>query len=407
MEYAALIVLAALILGTLVVIVPNPLSSGLKSALCTIFHLGDGTNCGQRSAKPKCTAFCPGPGHPIHPSDPVTAATKGNYASLGDSYASGEGSNSAGGNYLTSKNNPYLKDKRGDSGRDGCHRSANASSIGLQKQYTFKGGGSFVACSGATTDDVRTGTHGEKPQIGNANPDLNAHTSTVTISVGGDDVHFADVIQACVLNPHVNPTVLQQTVPPNPNDYRNADRCLNQKQKIQKDMNELFRPRPEYQGRSKYQQLLMDIHKQAPNARVLVVGYPHLFPEPPSKDYDTINKEDQQFLNNEGRQLDNSISQQVAQLDQQVYGNQQKMGSFEYVDNWNGLAGHELTTKHPWINGIELCPPNALNFRHNPNCPAFGGGTGSFHPTPEGQASFQRNVARQLQQGPGRVLYDP
>lgn len=385
-EYAGLIVLAALIVGALFVIIPSPVSAHVKSALCTILHLGSGADCTQPPAARKCTAFCPGPGRPIHPSDPVTAATKGNYAALGDSYASGEGSNGTRGD----RQNPYINDKRGNSGNDGCHRSSNAATQGLQKQYTFKGGSSFVACSGATSDQVRNGNgggHGEPAQIGKANPNLNQHTSTVTITVGGDDLHFADVVTACVENPHII-----------------VDRCTQKRGQIQKDMNELFRPRPEYGGHSKYQQLLLDIHKQAPNARILVSGYPHLFPEPPKKNDLAITKSDQEFLNGEARKLDNQISQQVGRLDQQVYGGRQKMGSFEYVDDWDALKGHEETTDHPWINGVSIC------LRHdpvNPNCPGLGGATSSFHPNTEGQASFQRNLARQLQNGPGRVLYDP
>lgn len=406
-EYSALIVLGALILGALVVIVPNPVATAVRSALCAILHTG--SSCGGANARYRCTAFCPGPGHPIHPSDPLTAATKGDYVALGDSYASGEGANSAGGSYLTSKNTPYLTKGPGNSDKDGCHRSGNAFPRTVGRKYTFAGGTSSVACSGATTDDLRRGRYGEPPQIGAANHDLSRRTSTVTLSVGGDDLHFADVMRACVLDPHVNPRVLQMTVPPDPDDFRGGDRCLNQKRRIQQDMSELFRPRAEYGGLSKYQKLLSDIHRQAPNARILVVGYPHLFPEPPKKDYDTVNKADQRFLNDAARRLDSAIERQVQQMDAKAYGTgQPKMGSFEYVDNWDGLAGHELTTRHPWINGIELCPPKSLNVRHNPNCrTGLGPGTGTFHPTPDGQRAFAAAVSRQLTQGPGRTLYDP
>lgn len=402
MEYAGLVVLAAVVLGAAAIVVPNPLSSGLKSELCTLFHGGNGAQCGERSAAANCTAFCPGPGHPIHPSDPVTAATKGNYVALGDSYASGEGSNNAGGNYFTSANKPYLNDPRGNSDQDHCHRSANAYAQGLGKQFTFQQGTSSAACSGATVDDLYRGRYNEKPQIGKAgNPRLNQHTSAVTISVGGNDVGFADVLTACMLDPHLQ----KITSFGNPKEPE-SDRCTQQEPAIQRKMTDLFRPRPEYHGLSKYQKVLSDIHDQAPNARIMVVGYPHVFPDPPKKSYDLIDKDDQKFLNDQDRRLDNTIAQQVQQMDQRVYGGRQAMGSFEYVDNWNGLEDHEITAKHPWINGLELCL-GGINPRHNSNCTGAIAGTGTFHPTPEGQASFQRNVARQLQQGPGRVLYDP
>lgn len=409
-EYAGLIVLAAIILGAITAVIPNPLSTGLKSALCTILHAGDKTQCKQpQSAKPKCTAFCPGPGHPIHPSDPVTAATKGNYVALGDSYSSGEGSNSEGGNYFNPNDKPYLSDKRGNSTKDNCHRSSNAYSQGLSKQYQFKQGTSFAACSGATTWSLYHGRFGEKPQLGKAgNPQLNQHTSAVTISVGGNDIGFADTIEACMKDPHLEKVSRR---PPtdggqSPSPTVTQSQCLQQKPMIQRKMNDLFRPRPEYHGLSKYQKVLSDIHNQAPNARIMVVGYPHLFPDPPKRSYDLVDKTDQKFLNGQGRQLDNTIAQQVQQMDQRVYGGRKSMGSFEYVDNWNGLQGHEITSQHPWINGPELCLERIVH-RNLANCTGDVAGTGSFHPTIEGQASFQRNVARQLQDGPGRVLYDP
>lgn len=400
-EYVALGVLAALILVGLATVVPGSIGTGVRSVLCTIVQAGNPRGCERPSATAggSCTAFCPTPGHPIHPSDPVTSATKGNYVALGDSYASGEGSNSSGGNYLFPKRNPYI----GQSNTDGCHRSPNAFSLTLQRQFSFHGTSSFVACSGATSDDLRTGRYHEKAQIGGTNPRLNAHTSAVTLSIGGDDLHFSKVMTACVADAHSDPAkplLGQGSIP------GGGDHCTHQLGSIQRDMNTLFGHPP---NPSKYQRLLIQIHDQAPNARIMVVGYPHLFPEPPRHDYDTVTLRDQQFLNDTARRLDGAIAQQVQGLDQQYYGNgRRKMGGFEYVDNWDALAGHEITSPDPWINGLEACPPSWANFHHVENCwDGLGAGSGTFHPTPAGQNSFERNVAQELREGPGRVLYDP
>lgn len=184
-EYAGLIALAALICGTLVVVIPNPVGVHTKAAICRILHTdADCAGGGVRTQEEKddgdrCAAFCPTKDNPIHPSDPLTSATKGNYAALGDSYSSGEGANGKG---------RYL----GKSDHDKCHRAKAAFSEGVRNRFMFKGGGRFAACSGATTDDLAEGKHGEPPQL----DALDAKTTTVTLSVGGDDLHFSNVMKA-------------------------------------------------------------------------------------------------------------------------------------------------------------------------------------------------------------------
>lgn len=92
-------------------------------------------------------------------------------AGLGDSYASGLGS----GDY-------------GDSGD--CRRSTHAYAV-LDSQRI---GASliFVACSGATTNDV------DADQL----TALSASTTDVTPTVGGNDVGFVEVLGTCALSGH-------------------------------------------------------------------------------------------------------------------------------------------------------------------------------------------------------------
>jgi GDSL-like Lipase/Acylhydrolase family len=394
LEYVGLLFVLAAVVGALVAVgLPTQVESGAKTAVCKVFGTGD---CGKRfpqgvSAANHCAAFCPTKDNPIHPSDPVVAATKGGYVAMGDSYSSGEGANSSGGFYVTSPNGKYLD----NSGKTGCHRAAAAYSQGLQKEFTFTDGGSFVACSGATSDDIVNGFHGEPSQLDALNP----RTTLVTLSAGGDDLNFSSVMQNCVLDPHSSQILLPG---------KHTDRCTSQKATIDQNMHALFDSPP---NPPKYEQFLQKIHDRAPNARVMIVGYPHLFPEPPTKAYDTISKGDQEFLNNMDKELNRRIQQATQNVDTRNYGNgRQKMGSIEYADNWDGLKGHEITSKHPWINGLEYCP--VINWRHNQNCHsglfgAPGAGTGTFHPTHEGQQSFERSVAKQLRTGPNRTLYDP
>ena len=90
------------------------------------------------------------------------------YAAVGDSYSSGVGA----GSY-------------GSSGS--CYRSSNA----YPQLWTNAHGGTsltFLACSGARTGDV----------ISQANS-IPSNATLVTVTVGGNDAGFSDVIQTCTL----------------------------------------------------------------------------------------------------------------------------------------------------------------------------------------------------------------
>jgi lysophospholipase L1-like esterase len=101
---------------------------------------------------------------------PSASAAGVNYVALGDSYSSGVGS----GSYTSSS---------GD-----CLRSSLAYSQ-LWANAHAPSSYASVACSGATTTDV----------IDNQVSALSAATSLVSISIGGNDLNFAGVMQDCVL----------------------------------------------------------------------------------------------------------------------------------------------------------------------------------------------------------------
>ncbi len=101
---------------------------------------------------------------------PASAQTGGGYVALGDSYSSGVGA----GNYTS------------DSGS--CDRSSNAYSA-LWNNAHHPSSYVSVACSGATTADVN----------GSQLSALSASTGLVSITIGGNDVGFADIMQTCVL----------------------------------------------------------------------------------------------------------------------------------------------------------------------------------------------------------------
>ncbi len=114
---------------------------------------------------------------------------------MGDSYSSGEGLEPNATTYISPSNT------------DGCHRSTQAypdlvaQSLGLDLPTfnTYTTGAqpptnAFVACSGATTDDVLNGFKGEPSQIP---PTISPSVQYVTLTAGGDDLGFSGVIGDC------------------------------------------------------------------------------------------------------------------------------------------------------------------------------------------------------------------
>lgn len=115
----------------------------------------------------------------------------GSYVAMGDSYSSGE--MGATGSYGWNSNLPS----------DHCHRSPNAYGPLLD---TAKGLGAlrFVACSGAITDDLFEPNHSGNIDINTGRPEaaqldaLSASTKIVTLTIGGNDAGFSDVVAKCV-----------------------------------------------------------------------------------------------------------------------------------------------------------------------------------------------------------------
>ncbi|MCZ0989992.1 SGNH/GDSL hydrolase family protein [Streptomyces diastatochromogenes] len=100
-----------------------------------------------------------------------TAAANGGYVALGDSYSSGVGA----GSYISSSGS--------------CDRSTKAYPY-LWNAAHSPSSFAFNACSGARTDDVLAN------QLGS----LNSSTALVSISIGGNDAGFADVMTTCVIS---------------------------------------------------------------------------------------------------------------------------------------------------------------------------------------------------------------
>ncbi len=150
---------------------------------------------------------------------PASAATV-QYAALGDSYSAGVGA----GSYTS------------ESGS--CKRSTNAYPY-LWKNAHAPSAFSFVACSGARTGDV----------MNNQLSVLSTSTTLVSISIGGNDAGFASTMQTCVL------------------DSESA--CLSAVAAAKNYANNTLP--------GQLDTVYAAIHAKAPNAHVVVLGYPHLY----------------------------------------------------------------------------------------------------------------------------------
>ena len=192
------------------------------------------------------------------------------YVALGDSYASGEGLQSNATTYISPSNN------------DGCHRSVTAypvlvaASLNIDLgQFETYGSGGFVACSGATSKDILKGENGEPAQL-NA---LSSATRWVTVTVGGDDLHFSNVLLACLdlrASVKVHGTTRSYTQSGIVRESTTCDQYL-------AGANSLFAVTS---GTSKEVAALEHVYEQifdhAPNAELAVLNYPQLFTESPA-----------------------------------------------------------------------------------------------------------------------------
>src|SRR5215471_12546492 len=147
----------------------------------------------------------------------ASAASTISYVALGDSYSSGLGA----GNYSDGS----------------CDESSNAYPVLWHGSH----GGSFTnaTCSGATTSDVLNN------QLGG----LSASTTLVTMTIGGNDVGFSNVLITCVLE-STNACV---------SAVKNAEATANTKLP------------------SALNGLLAAIKSRAPNATVVLLGYPEFY----------------------------------------------------------------------------------------------------------------------------------
>ena len=222
----------------------------------------------------------------------------GGYVALGDAYSSGLGS----GSYISSS---------GD-----CKRSTKAYPY-LWAAANSPSSFDFTACSGAQTGDVTASQLGP----------LSSATALVSISIGGNDAGFADIMTTCVLQ----------------SDSSCLARINTAKAYVDSTLP------------GQLDNVYSAITTRAPNARVVVLGYPRFY-----KLGTTclgLSETKRKAINDAADYLDTAIAKRAANH------------GFAWGDVRSTFTGHELCSGSAWLHSLNL-----LNIGE------------SYHPTAAGQS---------------------
>ena len=206
------------------------------------------------------------------------------YVALGDSYSSGLGA----GSYAAAS---------GD-----CKRSGKAFPALWAAAHAPS---SFVstACAGALTGDIAA------RQLG----PVSASTTLISVSVGGQDAGFSDVMTTCVF-------------------YSEAaclDRVAQARRFVDTNLARLL------------DAAYAAIHAKGPHARVVVLGYPHLY-QVPGDCLLGLTDASRKALDAATDDLDGVIAKRAADH------------GFAFADVRGRFKGHELCSGAPWLHSVTL-----------------------------------------------------
>ena len=206
------------------------------------------------------------------------------YVALGDSYSSGLGA----GGY--------------DSASGACKRSSQAYPA-LWAAAHAPSSFAFTACAGALAGDVAT------RQLG----PVNASTTLISVSVGGQDAGFSDVMTTCVL-------------------YSEAA-CLNRVAQARRFVDTSLPGLldPAYTA----------IHTKAPHARVVVLGYPRIY---------QVQGVCLLGLTDAARKAIDAVADDM----DSVIAKRAADHGFAFVDVRGRFTGHELCSGAAWLHSVTL-----------------------------------------------------
>ena len=226
---------------------------------------------------------------------PAQAAEKTKYIALGDSYAAGQGAG------------PYL---------DGCYRSGNTYSELAAADKAIKLV-TNAACSGKTTQEV----------VATQLRQLNKSTELVTITAGGNNLGFGEIVTTCG-DPVLVAACAQATA--------KATTLLTSGQ-LAGDVAAMIR----------------SVQAAAPNAKIVLTGYPYLF------DPFNLDPADRMapFIY-QATALANALNKNIAGAAAAIDPDAARV---KYVDVRAAFAGHGINSADPWINGAIPDSPDSFH----------------------------------------------
>jgi lysophospholipase L1-like esterase len=253
------------------------------------------------------------------------------YVALGDSFASGEGLS------------PYQSGS--DTGADQCHRSTRSYPFLLHSEIAF---GAFhdYACSGATTDKISTFAQYAPEGTAQALHRPLKHADLITVTVGGDDLGFADDLKYCAEHTYCQEDA--SFVAGIKARFHNLPGSLDAA------YNEIRRHRRKH-------------------STVIVLGYPRLFPTIASHQQCQIihghfgygyEDSEQDYFNRKAVRLNHIIAAAS------------RRAGFLFISPAPAFLGHAQCDPDPWMNGISVQEDGHFTFK------------ASFHPNTKGQRQF-------------------
>lgn len=233
---------------------------------------------------------------------PQAAPPAVRYVALGDSYSSGVGA----GDYY------------GSSGS--CERSPGAypalwAAANHPASYASK------ACAEATIGSV----------LSTQLSALSKATTLVSVTIGGNDAGFVPVLATCVIMP--------------------TSFCVSATERAEAEIRSVLP--------GKLNALLAAISAAAPDARVVVMGYPDPYDMSRSRSCVGLSTTDRAGLNQAASQLDTQLQAAAGR-----YGD-------AFADVRSAFGGHQICDSHSWLNSVDWLDIGA-----------------SYHPNAAGQAGY-------------------
>lgn len=285
----------------------------------------------------------------------LDTAADGRYVALGDSYAAG----------------PLIPVQSGQPA--GCLRSTNN-----YPGVLARSAGSTVtdvSCSGATTEDM---TAAQDVRLGPNPPQLDAldgSETLVTITIGGNDIGFGEIIQECATRSSTN--LLGAAC----KDFYTAGGEDRLAARIEETA-------------PKVADVLSEITERAPGARVALVGYPTILPDSGPGCYPVVpfSAGDTAYLREITKKLNAMLAGQAAEA------------GVTFADTYTPTIGHDVCTLPgvKWVEGLVPTAPAAPVHPNAQGMRAMAAATGAVVGIPVAQPSSEPAAAAPSAAAAGR-----